>query len=318
MSITWRPAIWQDIEPSLSIQTKSRGEALVGAKAAINCWKELIRDPFFASAVLESSPPIRGCSRIGFGASVLVSPAFMDAEMANLRPDINSRVIASIHHGQSVLATRDEVARANAGGGIDLLVLYGNWHDEIVNPAERQEVQTLLATSFTEWHAGYRIRRIVCETADEPTADFAQRSLVYRAIAEFPDLGRVVYLMTTESAAAVPASLGNILFRFHDPVLRLRESDQQLLAMALSGATDLELTTGLGMSLSAVKARWRSTFARISEVMPSLVCDPEDREGRGMQKRHRVLSYIRSHPEELRPYAWRPCAWKVKTRLAAD
>jgi len=88
-------------------------------------------------------------------------------------------------------------------------------------------------------------------------------------------------------------------------VLRLRDSDQQLLLAALRGATDTELVTELGVKLSAVKARWRSTFARIAEAMPDMVSDVNDHEGRGPQKRHKVLSYLRSHPEELRPYDWK-------------
>ena len=281
MPITWRPATWSDIEPSLSIQIKNRGDALVGVEAALDAWRHLVRDPFFASAVFEASPVIRGNRLVGFGASVLVSPAFANAEIGNPRPDINSRVIASIHSGESVLATRNEVARANAGEGVEVLVLYGNWRDQILSPAERQDMQTLLASSFTEWHAGYRVRRILHETADEPAREFLQRSVEFRAIAQFSERGRVIYLMTSESGRALPGSLGNVIFSFHEPVLRLRDSDQQLLLAALRGATDTELVTELGVKLSAVKARWRSTFARIAEAMPDMVSDVNDHEGRG-------------------------------------
>jgi hypothetical protein len=38
--------------------------------------------------------------------------------------------------------------------------------------------------------------------------------------------------------------------------------------------------------------------------MPDLVRDVVNHEGRGTQKRHRVLDYVRSHPEELRPFDW--------------
>jgi hypothetical protein len=304
MPITWRPATWVDIKPGLSIQPKNRGEALVGAEAAIDAWRQIVRDPFFASAVLEASPIVRGYRLVGFGASVLVSRGFADAEIANPRPNINSRIIAGIHSGQSVLATRKEVAQANAGEGVEVVVLYGAWRDAILSPAERQDAQTLLASSFTEWLAGYRIRRIFNETTDEPTREFVQRSVVYEPIAEFRGLGRVIYLMTGGSVKAMAASLGNVIFSFREPVLRLRESDQQLLLAALRGATDSELTSALGVTCSAVKARWRSTFARIAEAMPGLVSDVHDHEGRGTQKRHRVMAYVRSHPEELRPYDW--------------
>jgi hypothetical protein len=272
-------------------------------------WRNLVRNPFFRSAVLESRPPIAGQRLIGFGASVLLSAAFAEAELANPLPDINSRVVASLFTGRSALATRAEVAAANAADGVNVLVLCGGWRDDIVNAAERQDVQTILASSFTESHAGFRIRRILAETADEAARDFVARSIVYRAIAEFPDMGRVLHLMTLESVRAVPASLGNILFSYREPVLRLRASDQELLSEALGGATDPELAAKLGIKTSAVKARWRSTFIRVAETMPELASGFDDQEGRGAQKRHRVLAYVRNHPEELRPYEW-----KVKIR----
>src|SRR5271154_1875696 len=121
MPISWRPAIWEDIEPGLSIQPVYRGDALVESEAALEAWKHLVRDRFFSSCVLESSSLPRGHRIVGFGASVLISSEFADAELARPRPDINPRVIASIHAGRSVLATPLEVARANSGEGVNIL-----------------------------------------------------------------------------------------------------------------------------------------------------------------------------------------------------
>jgi hypothetical protein len=241
---------------------------------------------------------------VGFGASVLVSSEFADAELANPRPDMNSRVMASIHSGRPVLATAREVARANSSDGVNILVLCGTWRQEILSPPDLQETQTLSVTSFVELHAGYRIRRIFQEPAAEPEKSFVRRSPEFRLVADFPEAGRELFLMTRESAQGMPGSVGNVLFSIREPVLRLRDSDQQLLVAALRGATDQELASGLGFTLSAVKARWRSAVARVEETIPDLVRDVANHEGRGAQKRHRVLAYLRSHPEELRPFDW--------------
>jgi hypothetical protein len=304
MPISWRPATWNDIEPGLQIQPKYRGDALVGAEAALGAWKHVIRDRFTNSCVLESSSLPRGHRMVGFGASVLLSSEFVDAELANPRPDINSRVMASIHSGRPVLATPREVARANSGDGVNILVLCGTWRQQILSPPDLQETQTLSVSSFVELHAGYRIRRIFQEPAAEPEKGFVRRSIEFRLVADFPEAGRELFVMTRESAQGMPGSVGNILFSVRKPALRLRDSDQQLLLAALRGATDQELASGLGFSLSAVKARWRSAIARVEETMPDLVCDAVSHEGRGAQKRHRVLAYVRSHPEELRPFDW--------------
>jgi len=276
----------------------------VGVEAALEAWKHLFRDRFFQTGVFESSSLPQSHRMVGFGASVLVSSAFADAELANPRPDINSRVIASIHSGRSVLATPHEVARANSGDGVNVLILCGTWRHEILSPPDLQDTQTLSVTGFVEVHAGYRIRRILQEPVAEPEKSFVRRSVEFRLVANFPEAGRDLFLMTRESVQGMPGSVGNVLFSFREPALRLRDSDQQLLVAALRGATDQELASGLGFTLSAIKARWRSTIARVEETMPDLVRDVVNHEGRGAQKRHRVLAYVRTHPEELRPFDW--------------
>lgn len=307
MSIVWRPAAnWSDIEQGLTIQPKHLGDAQAGKAAAMNAWRVLFHDPLCAKVAAESSAAIEGHRIVGFGATVLVSTEFADAEIANPRPDINSRVIASIHSGRPVVATRKEVARANARDGVDVVVLIGNWRDQILTASQRHELQAGTRSSFAEHHAGYRFRRIILESADKPRRQFLQSSVVIETLAEFPESGRVVHMMTRESARAESSSVANLSFGFREPVLRLRDSDQRLLLAALPGATDQELTTALGLTLSAVKARWRSNFARIAETMPELLHDDiTGNDARGTQKRHRVLAYVRRHPEELRPYHWK-------------
>jgi hypothetical protein len=48
-----------------------------------------------------------------------------------------------------------------------------------------------------------------------------------------------------------------------------------------------------------------SIFERVEQFNPGILSQTEaDSAGRGPQKRHRVAAYIRTHPEELRPYSW--------------
>ena len=318
MAITWRPATWSDIEPCLAIQSRGRGDALPDLKSALGLWKRLFHDPFFLSAVVESTPPIQAHRLIGFGSAVLVNSNFADAEVANPRPDITSRIMASLHTGQSALATWDEVAQANAYNGVHVVILHNVWRDDILRPEERQDVKVAFASSLAEVLAGFRICRILVETTNQASEEFHRISPEYQVIAEFPSIGRVIHEMTRELATALPGSLGNLIFKFHPPILRLRDSDQQLLLAALQSATDNELTVELGITFSAVKARWRSTFARIGEVMPDLVMDAKDREGRGKQKRHRVLAYLRTHMEELRPYDWKATLRRTREQSVTE
>jgi len=76
----------------------------------------------------------------------------------------------------------------------------------------------------------------------------------------------------------------------------------------MNGDTDHELAARMNLSFAAVKKRWASLFDRIAGIRPDLLPNAEHREGqesRGPQKRHRILAYVRSHPEEVRPFRWR-------------
>jgi hypothetical protein len=304
MAITWRRPLWADIEQNLSIQPKNCGNALVDPNDAFVVWQQLFRYPFFGGAVVDSTPPIQGHRVVGFGCGVFVSSEFADSQITNPQPDINSRLIAFVRAGHPVLPTREVVAQSNAGHGIDILILYGSCiRNEILNAQQKQDALSLLASTFVDWRAGFRLRRIICETADEHARRNVEASVVFQTVADFPEVGRTLHCMNQESANTLSSSYGNVLFRFSDPVLGLRDSDQQLLTAALHGATDEDLAVELAISPAAVKARWRSAFTRIAESLPELVSDGGgQQEGRGKQKRHRVLAYMRMHPEELRPY----------------
>jgi hypothetical protein len=89
-------------------------------------------------------------------------------------------------------------------------------------------------------------------------------------------------------------------------VMGFGKSDQELLLGALQGTTDPELAVKLCVSVSAIKKRWLSIFSRIEQVKPDLLPFSARKTAtdakRGLQRRHHILTYIRGHPEELRPY----------------
>lgn len=88
-------------------------------------------------------------------------------------------------------------------------------------------------------------------------------------------------------------------------MLRLRKSDQELLAAAMNGSTDMELSKELGLKLPTLKKRWAAVFNRVAIAKPDLLPghdDHLDSQARGRQKKHRLLAYVREHPQELRPF----------------
>jgi hypothetical protein len=162
-------------------------------------------------------------------------------------------------------------------------------------------------------HAGYRLSRILSELADQ--RDFwhvkDQRDIQILAgfenfRREIPDSkwnpDRALCHVTIETMRANVHSVASGLFQHHlSPQFGFARGEQELLELALEGAQDAAVAKSLFITAAAIKRRWSSIFERVASISPELC--PMDATGtRGAQKRQRILAYVRSHPEELRPF----------------
>jgi hypothetical protein len=108
--------------------------------------------------------------------------------------------------------------------------------------------------------------------------------------------------VTLDSMRADPHSIAAQLFQHHvPPQFAFRRGEQELLELAMEGEDDVSIAKSLFVTLPAIKHRWSNIFERVASIRPDLC--PLDGDGtRGIQKRQRILTYVRSHPEELRPF----------------
>jgi hypothetical protein len=301
----WRPISEADLSRCLEIQPECLGDQIVGRSTALRVWRTLLDNPAFQANVIESERPLTGHKIVACGMGVFVTKAFADGEISNPRPGLNSRIIAGIASEEPVVVSRQQIAAGNAGEGIDFVNMYGTWRDGIMNADQLAEAQALLGTSFVEHFAGYRFNRVLKEAIGHSRIALARATGTYRIVAEFRESESALAVVTRDSALAAPYSVAATLYRYQSPVLRLRPAEQKLLAAALTGKTDAELSADLGLSIEAIKKRWMSIFDRIDQFKPGILGRGEaNSDGRGPQKRHRVVAYIRTHPEELRPFSW--------------
>lgn len=305
-----RPLEPVDLLPCLDVQPACLGDELVGSKAALEVWKGLLEHPAFQATVIESERPLArrntaGHRIVGCGMGVFVRPEFAAGEIANPRPGLNARIISAVAAGESVLLSREAIGVGNASCGVDFVNLYGSWCDDLLGAQQLAEVQALLGSSFAERFAGYRYNRILKEAVGEPRIALARATGTYRVIAEFAESDSALVVATPESVLAAPYSVAAAIYRFQAPVLRLRPVEQALLEAALDGKTDAELSVALGLNVEATKKRWLSIFEKVERYLPALLNQAGvTGNARGPQKRHRIIAYIRSHAEELRPYYW--------------
>jgi hypothetical protein len=311
----WRGLREEDLAACLSVDPARIGAETVGYNRAINAWRDLMRSTSFHSAVIEADPPVAGHRIVAFGASVFVSRVFADEKISNPSPGLNACIIASIAAGQAVVLNKAELRSANTEGGLDLVVLYGNWRKDMISE-QVSEAQMLLTSSFLQLHRGFRLNRLIFESMDEgERKSYIEASGAWQTISDFSEFysehpnthwnrGRSLGLTTRNEAFRSPGNITALLFQYNEPVLRLQEADQQLLNAALTGLTDEELALNLAIRLPTVKKRWRALFERASTHADLFhdMCDGLEGSGRGRQKRQFILTYVRDHPEELRPF----------------
>ena len=297
----WREVREADLEECLKIEPRNLGDQIIGRDRAMAVWRGLVRSRSFNSCVIESSGPSGGI--VAFGASLFVAEAYATREIESPRPDLNSRIIAGIANGESIVRPEADLYQTNVQEPLDEVTLYGNWVDGVLNAEQLREVQTLLPFLYV----GYRLNRLFVEGIGSQ-CDFIASSGVWRVTSNFADRRSQLAVMTCSEAFSVSGSLATSLFQFHEPILGLRDGERHLLAEALTHRSDAELAKKMNLSPATIKKRWQALFEKIARVH-SEILPIDDASGpswaRGPQKRHHVLAYVSSHPQELRPYRWR-------------
>src|SRR4029434_1656825 len=125
----WRPISEADLSKCLEIPPECLGDQIVGRSTALRVWKAFLHDPSFHANVIESEIPIEGHKIVACGMGVFVTRAFADREIQHPQPGLNSRIIAGVASGESVVLSRTQIAAGNAGDGLDFVNMYGTWRE---------------------------------------------------------------------------------------------------------------------------------------------------------------------------------------------
>lgn len=312
----WRRARIGELETCLRINPAHMGMELVGYARALSAWRALLKSPAAALFVVESERPLRGHRVVGFGGGVFVSAAFFDAEISNPQPGLNARIIASVAGGRPVVLSLEDLKRANTFEGLDVVFVQAGIRQDVLEPPQLEEVRAQLWLACLASYRGYRLRCAMREATDAADVEYMRSHGVYGSIFTFEDFhranpgnpwnrDRALMVSTREDALKRPGSVPALLHAFREPVLALSDSHKQLLESAVHGLTDEELARALRLKLPAIKKRWAAVFHHVARIKPDLLAgigDNPDRSTRGPQKRHRLLEYLREHPEELRPW----------------
>src|ERR1700723_1743676 len=312
------------------LQPARLGAELIGVKLALGASTTILDygDACIASLVERTIPS--STEIVGFGLAVFVTSTFADATLANPQPGLNASIIESIDSGQSVIPPYRYLQAANASGTLDHIVMYSSEKSASLNANELGLVRNHLARAYADSFVGYQLRRMLYEIVDE--AEF-EKLKGYRGIrivqrlstSDFPGGqalwrgNRALCEATAESFSDDPASVAARPFIGRNaPILDFTPSQKKLLAAALRGAENAELADNLCRTTAAIKRTWTGIFEKCVRHYPALLPTTEG-PLRGQQKRHKVMAYIRSHPEEVRPFRLqRPAGALARTPPSAS
>src|SRR6185503_12636357 len=108
----------------------------------------------------------------GFGASVFVADHFVDEFLAARRNYLDAALYEAMLGRPSPVMSEAQVADANAGEGLNLVVLnYGLRDHDLSNPSTQRVLQ-LGTTAFYTLHAGYKIKTILNEVFSDESAQY--------------------------------------------------------------------------------------------------------------------------------------------------
>lgn len=256
----------------------------------------------------------------GIGLSGFARPEIVDRHLARPTPYFLHQILELCSApGSRALLDPDDQARINAsnGPGMDVVAQWMQKRWELMDPLWRA-VGSMAHEAYVRDHRGHRIHRMFHE--DWLRAFDIYPTFGYRAHTTFeladsstkPAAGRGItqrtlyYMDTREIAGAAPGTSASFVLQHIAPVCQFTRAEQRLLRKAIEGLTDQQIAAELGLSVNTLKSTWRSIYDRVASHAPYVLSgmdgSGEDGGVRGTEKRRGVLSFVESHPQELRPY----------------
>lgn len=276
-------------------------------------WRVLLDNPAAISLVVEDGARPAGRRLLGCGQLVFVTDRFVRWAKSGQSPKVNMQATRAMPDGSWPLLMLPEVARANAGGGLNGLFTRWGRAEAVLDPAERREVGRFMHDASRTLTRGYQFKELLIQAYGEEAheqalrAGFLDRERYEGFCAGLParphDLA-VLMGVTREEACGMEGCVMSHFFIHRPPRFGFTGRQQQLLCLSLrlQDSADNHLAEALGVSVSAVKNWWQLIYERVAEVDADLLPLADVDRARGPEKRRRLMQYVRDHPEELRPY----------------
>ena len=260
-----------------------------------------------------------GLRVVSFNAIVFVTDEFCTEARSTLPPYLGIELARRYVSRHLPVLNRRQIARANAGDGLNVLLSFEGWITDGLSPEEVLAVQERQSEALHFALGGYRLKEFLAEMIGEETSQWMldggarlrrdySKYFQKNAVLE-PECRRRPFLvgLTKEEALAHPGSNLARLFIYRPPRFQFSRSQRVILRHALRGETCEAVAASLSISPWTVKKRWHTIYERVADVDSALLPPPiaagTRAISRGVERRRRLLNYLRQHPEELRAFA---------------
>jgi hypothetical protein len=280
-------------------------------------WRTLLSNGAMQVFLVEDRAKPAGSRIVSFNASVFVTDGFCSEALSMLPPYLGVELAGRYLSHQLPVLNREQVARANARDGLNVMMCFEGWAHDGLSPEQFLAVREKQSEAFYLALRGYRVKEFLTDPIGRETSQWMldagarlrrdySRYFQKNRLPE-PEGPRRPYLigLTKKEAFAHPGSAVAGLFIYTPPRFHFSRSQRVLLQHALMGETCEKLATSLFVSPWTVKKRWHAIYDRVADVDSELLPPPivyGAHASRGAERRRQLLNYLRQHLEELRPY----------------
>ena len=281
-------------------------------------WRTLLSRGAMQLCLVTNRARLVGSQTVSFSAVLFVTDEFCVEARLKLPPYLGFELTRQYLSGELPVLNRQQVARANAGTGLNVIVCFEGWAHNGLSPEQVLAVRAKQGEALGLGLSGYRVKEFLAYPLGEEALQwmlnagarirrhysnyFRNRTVSRPVFSQRPCLVG----LTKKEALAYPGSSVAGLFIYTPPRFLFSRSQQVLLRRALRGETCETLAASLSVSRWTVKKRWHAIYERVadvdSELLPPPVADGRDASSRGTERRRHLLNYLRQHLEELRPY----------------
>jgi DNA-binding CsgD family transcriptional regulator len=310
MGLSWRRGGLADLTRCLALLQGHCAYDSATLERLPAVWQALFQDAAVIFSIVEDQARPLDCRVLAFGASVFVTDSFMACERTGVTPYVSARTIQAELGKLSPILRPRAICAAQARDGLNLLTLHYAEVKEVLSPEEQHQVRLAMFESFIAQHKGYRVKELLQELWDDeipPPYILGGWGPVRSHYAAFaasrtPREPRPYLLgLTRQEVDTIPGWIAAPVFVWTPPRFGFSPAERALLALAVGGDTDRDLSRALALALPTIKSRWRQIYDRVAAVDLAFLPDrPATNGRRGDEKRRRLMEYLRHHPEELR------------------